>query len=87
MGGVTQSWGYGALQDLKNHPKFKMPVPAKDENIVGFTCRCIIELISPAKVDGEDNELDCEKLSDAIWLFKNDIEKAWLNHVRINRKT
>jgi hypothetical protein len=54
---------------LKGHPNFQPPTPPKVftvQEIVKFTLDYAANLVSPPKVDGEDEERPCNKVADEL---------------------
>lgn len=56
----------GKAQSLSSHPNFQPPPPPSQETIeeiVRYTLEYAARLISPPKVDGEDEEIECDDVA------------------------
>jgi hypothetical protein len=54
---------------LRQHPNIDFPpVPLglTPENVVRFTMSCVAQYLSPVKLEGEDNDFQCEDVARAI---------------------
>lgn len=55
-----------SVPQLSAHPNFNVPLPRPDEDIVAFTLRCAAHLVSPKKLDGEDEDTECTIVANAL---------------------
>jgi hypothetical protein len=61
--------GEMAHKRLRYHPKFRFPNRPKRKTrkaVIAFTAETIARFLSPAKIDGEDDEFSCESLAEAV---------------------
>lgn len=47
-------------------PEWPLSTPAEWRAIVEWTCACAAELVSPRQEDGEDDEMECTEVAQAL---------------------
>jgi hypothetical protein len=52
-------------------------VPEPHEDVIGYALRCAAMLISPPKVDGEDEETPCDIVALAVGALADQVRQAW----------
>ena len=65
------------VPQLSAHPNFELPFPQHGEDVIAYTLRCAAVLISPPKLDGEDEDTACEIVADAILNLYKPILARW----------
>ncbi len=65
------------LAMLKSHPNYKEPYPMEGETKTRFILRAIGELISPKQEHGEDYEIECVTIRDALYVMDTELDKIW----------
>ena len=65
------------VPQLSAHPNFILPSPGNDEHIIQYTLRCAAALVSPPKIEGEDEETACEVVAEALMALYPFILKKW----------
>lgn len=65
------------VPQLSAHPNFGLPFPKEGENLIKYTLRCAATLVSPPKLDGEDEETACEVVAEAIMGLYPHILARW----------
>lgn len=71
--------GFGPKSPLKGHPNFSPPRPPDELSvaaIVRFTLDYAANLVSPPKVDGEDEERSCNDVAEELRGSVHDVLKA-----------
>lgn len=67
---------------LKSHPNFRFPDFPKEldlENIIEYVLDCAAELVSPSKIDDEDDDFTCESLAS---IFSYELKEELLEKLR-----
>ena len=70
--------GFGHKSPLSSHPNFRAPEPPpinerQVRDIVNYTLKYVAELISPPKVNDEDEDRECNDVADEVKGVTDDI--------------
>ncbi len=71
-----------AVDLLKDHPNYKMPVPRKGESQIAFAIRCAANLLSPPQNPGESYEVECVDAARQIRSLTKECKRAYGKGVR-----
>ena len=65
------------VSQLSAHPNWEMPQPEPQEDVIAYTLRCAALLISPPKIEGEDEDTSCEVVANAVKRLAEEVRRVW----------
>ena len=71
----------GKGRSLYDHPRYHLLDPLPEDTAVSYALRCAANLVSPPKVGGESDEIECNQVAADILLLKKQVEERWAKHV------
>ena len=74
---ATRTHSSERIPQLSAHPNFELPLPKRYENIIVYTLRCAATLVSPPKLDAEDEDTPCEVVANAIMNLHAAVLSQW----------
>ena len=66
------------VPQLSLHPNWEIPRPQLHEDVIAYTLRCAAMLISPPKIEGENEDTPCEVVADAVQLLADEVRYMWM---------
>jgi len=63
--------------ELRKHPNYKRLAPFQGETPIAFALRYAAHLVSPPKVEGESDEIQCQDVAKQIRSIESEVEAAW----------
>lgn len=69
--------GTTVRRDLRGHPNFALSLPAVGESAIAYALREAAHLLSPPKVEDEDEAIECNDAAASVLGLKDDLERLW----------